>query len=402
LAQLPEKPVPLRTQIAVFTAGALSDGSAFVVVPLWTLTLEPSGFAFGLVIGARAVLPLLLAIHGGSLMDRLGPRRIMIWFSVVGLILPILYPLMPWVWAAGVLQLITGFTTTMSWIGAQTLVGTMGGSKFAARLSFSNRVGLLICPLLAGIAWDEFGPWGGFGTMFLWSVLLLISALMIPKPTQEEGNVDQNRRFEARDLVPRLDDYVGAFKLLAIPAVTIVAIASVLNIATGAIQISFYIAYLEKVHLSATQIGVLMAASNVMALAGTAGISRVLPWIRDIHLLNLSVVLAILAMTVTPLFATFVPLLLVAAIRGWAQGMGQPLMISIPAKAVPSDSLGRSVGLRISLNRIVQTVLPPVMGGVVHAVGLEHSFFVVGGVLLVLVSLFLVIVPRMLKPAEPS
>src|SRR5262249_3019259 len=157
-----------------------------------------------------------------------------------GLFLPILYPLLPWVWAAGVLQLITGFTTTMSWIGAQTIVGTMGGGKFAARLSFANRVGLLMCPLTAGIAWDHLGPWGGFGVMFVWAVLLLISALMLPKPTKEDEGDYEGRGLQFRDMVPRLDDYVAAFKLLAIPAVSIVAIASVLNIATGAIQISFY------------------------------------------------------------------------------------------------------------------------------------------------------------------
>ena len=39
------------------------------------------------------------------------------------------------------------------------------------------------------------------------------------------------------------------------------------------------------------------------------------------------------------------------------------------------------MGLRISLNRFVQTVLPPVMGGVVALVGLENSFYVVGGIL---------------------
>jgi hypothetical protein len=42
------------------------------------------------------------------------------------------------------------------------------------------------------------------------------------------------------------------------------------------------------------------------------------------------------------------------------------------------------VGLRISINRLMQTVVPPVMGGVVTLVGLENSFYWVGGFLLVL------------------
>ena len=55
------------------------------------------------------------------------------------------------------------------------------------------------------------------------------------------------------------------------------------------------------------------------------------------------------------------------------QGVSQPLMIMIPSKLVPSGSHGVAVGLRISLNRLMQTVLPPIMGGVVGMVGLEKA-----------------------------
>lgn len=387
----PSHKIPLRTQLAVYGSGMFADGATQVVVPLWLITLQPSAFAFGIVIGARALLPFLLSIHGGVLMDRLGARQVMLVFAVIGLILPILFPLLPWVWAAGILQLFIGLTTTMSWVGAQTLVGqTMrGNSVFARRLSFSNRLGGLICPLIAGASWDAFGPWGGFGTMFCWSVFLLISALMLPGRTHAQKETGGS--FVLRDIVPRIDDHARAFALLAIPAVAVVAIGSVLNIATGAIQNSFYIAYLEKIGLNGTLIGILVASANVTALAGTVGVTRIMRRIGDIRLLNASVVGAIVAITVTPFLASFAPLLGMALFRGWSVGIGQPLMISIPSNAVPPGSQGAAVGVRISLNRLVQTVLPPLMGGVVGVIGLEASFLVTGGILLVLVSVFLIL-----------
>lgn len=381
--------IPLRTQLAVFGAGMFADGASNVVIPLWVISLQPTAFEFGMVIGARALLPFLFSIHGGMLMDRLGARQVMLFFAIVGLVLPILFPIMPWVWAAAVLQLFTGLTTTMSWVGAQTVVGqTMKGQAgFASRLSFSNRLGGLICPLIAGASWDAFGPWGGFGTMFTWSVLLLISALMLPKRTgtQKEKGIS----FALRDLVPRFDDYVRALAMLAIPAVAMVAAASVLNIATGAIQASFYVAYLEKIGLSGTLIGVLVSAANVAALTGTLGVTGIMRRIGDINLLNASVVIAIITVTTTPFLTSFALLFLFSALRGWSQGVGQPLMISIPSKAVPTGSQGIAVGLRISLNRLVQTLLPPLMGAVVGIIGLEASFLVVGGALLVLVGVSL-------------
>jgi MFS family permease len=397
-----EEPIPLRKQLAVYATAMFSDGSAAMIVPLWTITLDPSPLAFGLVVGARAALPLLFAIHGGSMMDRLGVRRVMLWFAVIGLILPILFPLMPWVWAAGILQLITGFTTTMSWIGAQAMVGKAmkGGPRFAGRLSFSNRVGQLLCPLVSGFAWDEFGPWGGFGTMFAWAVFLFAAALALPKPDAEEAAAEGLKDFRAGDLVPKLSDYTAALKLLAIPAVSMVAIASVLNIATGAIQFSFYIDYVTKVGISATGLGTLTALANIIALLGTAGMSRLMRWVREIDLLNFSVMVSIITITVTPLMERFIPLMFTAALRGWSQGISQPLMISVPARAVPPSAQGLSIGLRISLNRIVQTALPPLMGVVVQVTGLEHSFFLIGGVLLVLISIILVRMRLTLPPEE--
>ena len=381
--------IPLRTQLAVFGSGMFADGATNVVIPLWVITLQPTAFEFGMVIGARALLPFLFSIHGGVLMDRLGARQVMLFFAFVGLVLPILFPILPWVWAAAVLQLITGLTTTMSWVGAQTVVGqTMKGQAgFASRLSFSNRLGGLVCPLIAGASWDAFGPWGGFGTMFTWSVLLLISALMLPKQTGTQKG--KGRPFAVRDMVPRFDDYIRALAMLAIPAVAMVAAASVLNIATGAIQASFYVAYLEKIGFTGTLIGVLVSASNLAGLAGTLGVTRIMHRIGDINLLNATVVIAIITVTTTPFLTSFALLLILSVLRGWSQGAGQPLMISIPSAVVPPGSQGISVGLRISLNRLVQTLLPPAMGAVVGIIGLEESFLVVGGTLLALVGVSL-------------
>ena len=96
------KTIPLRTRLGIYGSGLFSDGATNVVVPLWALYLEPSAFAFGIVIGARSFLPFLFSIHGGVLMDRLGARQVMLFFAAIGLIVPILFPLLPWIWMAGI------------------------------------------------------------------------------------------------------------------------------------------------------------------------------------------------------------------------------------------------------------------------------------------------------------
>jgi DHA1 family inner membrane transport protein len=387
MARTADQKSSLRTQLAVYGSGMFWDCGSNVVIPLWLITLHPTPFEFGWVIGCRALLPCLFSIHGGMLMDRLGVRRVMLAIATVGLLPPILNPMLPTVWAAGVLQLVAGFTTSTSWVGAQTAVSqNLGGDRsYFARLSFGNRLGALICPSLAGACWDAFGPWGGFGVLFAGSVILLICAWMLPEPPAETPRPAP----ALREWVPKAGDYLTAFRLIGIPAVMIVSIASVLNVGTGAIQQSFYVAYLEKIHLSGTLIGILVSAPNIVALTGTLSLGKLIRWMGDMRLLNAAVVVSIITATVTPTMSAFLPLFAVGLIRGWGQGISQPLMISIPSNSVPPGAEGASVGLRITLNRIVQTLLPPVMGVVVGIIGLENSFYVVGGTLAVLICVAL-------------
>ena len=377
--------VPLRTRLGIYGAGLFSDGATNVVIPLWALYLEPSPFAFGMVIGARSLLPFLLSIHGGALMDRLGVRRVMLFFAVIGLMVPVAFPLLPWIWAAGFLNLLLGLSSTMNWIGAQTLVGQVikSAPSLTWHVSFCNRLGHFACPIMAGAMWDAFGPWGGFGVTFVWAVGFMAAALMLPRGngTPIPATDAAPERFKLRDMLPRFDDYKSAFALLGIPIVAVVMAASTLNITTGAIQVSFLVAYMKEIGLTGTLIGLIFAILAMSGLASTASVMPIARRIGDVRALSASVVVALGVITITPLLGAFVPLALFGVLRGFAQGVGQPLMLMIPSKLVPDGCQGAVVGLRISLNRLMQTILPPVMGGVVALVGLENSFFVVGGLL---------------------
>ena len=70
-----EVKIPLRTQLAVYGSGMFANSMSNIsglIVPLWVSSFGASATLVGLVFGARHILPLLLSIHGGALMDRLG------------------------------------------------------------------------------------------------------------------------------------------------------------------------------------------------------------------------------------------------------------------------------------------------------------------------------------------
>jgi MFS family permease len=276
MAESPVDGIPVRTQLAIYGSGTFSNSMgnlAGVLVPLWVVTFGVSGLLVGLVFGARHILPLVLSIHGGALMDRLGTRRVMLVFAVINASVPLLFPLLPNVWMAIGLQAIAGLATSMGWIGAQTLIGQVmkGDTTHAGRLTLSLRFGHLVGPPLIGMAWDLAGPWGAFGVMSLWGWLGFFAALMLPKLDALDG--EPRPRVTVRDLLPRWSDYVAAFRMLAVSAILFVAMITMLRNAGNTIQHSFYVVYLNDViGLSGTAIGFLTSFAAVIGGAGALSV----------------------------------------------------------------------------------------------------------------------------------
>lgn len=385
----------MRIQIAVYAAGMFANSASnmlAVIVPLWLILLGHPPALIGLVIGARSILPLFLAIHGGALMDRLGTRQVMIYFSAVAAVTPLLYPMSVWTWALFGLQMIAGWSTTICWMGAQTLIGQLmkGSAVYAGRLTFATRIGTLSGPPLVGIAWDLAGHWAAFLVLAGWSGLGWIACVMLPQVTQPRREAQSPATW--RDFVPRLADYKETFLLLATPAIAIIVFASMMGVAGNGIQISFYVVYLDGIGFNATAIGLLQAATSLLALIGALVAGRFARRYDPLTLLVVTTVGEILAITVTPFFSSAYPLMLLAAFRGLSGGMAHPLTVANLGRGAEANAQGKAVGLRTTANRFTALITPVIMGLVVESAGLEPSFFIVGGTAIaVLVAVWLLI-----------
>lgn len=394
------KTVSRRTEISVYGLGlfgaTLSNLSA-LIVPLWLISLQANPIMIGLALGAFNLPPFLFSVHGGALLDRQGARRVMIAFAAAGVVVPFLFPALPWIWAVMGLQMIIGTTSTMGWIGAQALIGqAMRGSRvYAGRLAFVSVAGNMIGPPLAGLAWDFLGPWGGFGVLGLWGICQLLAALLLPRGIGEgrydgpaaslSGAVNPAattnragaRPFGWRDVIPSRGSYAEAFSLLALPMVSFIVLLSMLRIGGHAIQGSFYVVYLDEVGLTATAIGALLATGAGMAAIGTLLAAPLTRWIQGGWLLLLCSLVSVVAIAVTPLLGVYLLFLVAQLVRGASVGLSTPLIIT-EMSAVVGDSQGKAVGLRTMSNRFMSMVTPVALGGLVAVAGLEASLLIGG------------------------
>jgi MFS family permease len=355
---------------------------ASLIVPLWAIGLGASPLWIGVIVGARSLLPMLLSIHGGVLMDRLGTRRVMLFFAVVTMAAFPLYPLLPSLYALVILQLVTGLTQGLSWVGSQTLYGqfTRGSPKHAGRVTFFTNAGAFAGPLIAGVVWSAAGGFGAFALLTVWSLALLLTVLVLPR------TVDRPiKSVSLREIMPRVSDYGKAFALCAIPVVALVMVFTFLRIAVSGMQASFYVVYLENIGLTGTMIGVLMGCANFVA-SPAALLNPPARLIKPAWLMVFATIGSILFMTITPLFSDFIPLLILAALYGAAGGIGFPTLLSLLSNAVDPHVQGMSVGLRTTVNRVASLVVPVVMGGIAEIWDTRTSFFVIGCALMITVA----------------
>jgi MFS family permease len=396
---------------SLYLAGPFSMGYLdffTFLIPLYGLSLGLDAVEIGILVGARSMLALFLSIHIGVLMDRFGTRRVTLFFVWTGMALAPLFPLVPGFWALLLLQLVSGAAVSFAWSGAQTLIAQLaeGDAGYIGKFSFFARLGSTTAPILAGIVWDFGGAWPAYLFGAAWGAVLTIALLRTQeaeifgaRPADGMGRA----RFRARDALPRAADYVSSIMLVAIPAVAVsMAVISMRN-TTYSIQTSVYVVYLEQIGLVGTTIGILFATAEVASGFGSLFAGRAVRLGDPLRTMLSGTVLSILLIAMTPLLGgIFALLLLSQVIRGWLEGVIQPVILSVQARAVGRHQQGAVVGLRQTGQRLTSIVIPPLMGGIADHWGVSESFFVLGALMLLLCVPLALLTRRAVRSASRS
>ena len=193
------------------------------------------------------------------------------------------------------------------------------------------RLGAFFGPIIFGVLWDQTNVTTTFILMGVWSAIGFWCVLKIPK-ISEEGIQVKHEPLIVSDIVPRVKDYIDAFRLIAIPAVALILLATMVRIGATGIQNSFYVVFLRDIEISAAIIGVLIGIAQLLASAGSLLAS---PMARVIHphwLVLCAVSMTVITIALTPLlvfgavvWVTLILLAFVIGIRGLCLGISQPM-----------------------------------------------------------------------------
>jgi predicted MFS family arabinose efflux permease len=345
-----------------------------ITVSLSAISQDASPLTIGILMALYAVIPMLLAVPAGRLIDRTGVFRPLVVASsivTVGMLLPFAWPQLPMLFVAAV---VIGTSFMMQHIALNHVIGSIGQpaeravnfSWFALGYSVSGFLG----PLLAGFAIDL----TGYRTAFL--LLALPPAAGTALLLWRRPSLPQ--RHEAKDDAAqhRIAD------LLRNPRLLPIFLFSGL-LATGWDMYTFVTPiYGTRIGLSASTIGVVMSsfalATFVVRLAMPTLARRLSEW---------TVVCAalLIAGTVYSLFplVTQIPFLIALSfLLGLGLGCAQPMIMAALYTASPPGRQGEVVGMRTTMINASQTFMPLAFGAAGTALGMAPILWTMAVLLL--------------------
>lgn len=338
-----------------------------MVVSLYALSEHASPLTVGGLLSLYALLPMLLAVTAGRLIDRVGVLQPMTWSGIVlvgGIALPFLWPSLTALFIAAP---VIGTAFMVYHVALNHAVGAMGDPADRAvnfswfALGFS--IGGFCGPLLAGFAIDAAGHRSAFLLLaaFPTAALFVLYLQRHRMPAGHASRPDVGERRVAdlfRD--PRLR---AAFIVSAL-------LATGWDLYTFAIPI-----YGSRVGLSASTIGIIMGSFALATFAVRLAMPVLARRLREWTVVALALAISGCAYSMFPLFADVAPLMALSFLLGIGLGCAQPMIMALLYAASPAGRQGEVVGVRTTMLNASHTFLPLAFGALGAALGMGPVFW---------------------------
>jgi len=89
-------------------------------------------------------------------------------------------------------------------------------------------------------------------------------------------------------------------------------------------------------------------------------------------------------------------------VHSWLEGLIQPVILSVQARAIGRHQQGAVVGLRQTGQRLTSILIPPLMGAIADRWGAGECFVILGGLMLLLCLPLAMIIRRASRPNAGS
>jgi predicted MFS family arabinose efflux permease len=332
-----------------------------ITVSLSAINQGASPLAIGTLMALYAVFPMLLAVHAGRLVDRVGafrPIAVSGTILVAGMLLPVATQHLAMLFVSAA---IVGTAFMLQHIALNHVIGNLGDpadrpvnfSWFALGYSISGFLG----PLLAGFAIDLAGYRAAYLLLALpvaAGTALLLWKRGVPPAQAPKGDAGQHHVMD----------------LLRNPRLLPVFLFSGL-LASGWDMYTFVIPiYCTRIGLTPSTIGIIMSSFALATFLVRLAMPSVARRLSEWTVVCAALAIAGTAYSLFPL-VTQVPLLIaLSLLLGLGLGCAQPMIMAALYAASPPGRQGEVVGMRTTMINTSQTFMPLAFGAVGTALGM--------------------------------
>jgi len=359
-------PIYVITLLSVLNGISLRGSR--VVLSLFAIHLGAKAFEIGILIALSSVFQLFLGIYAGRVTDRYGFRLPMLFGSVggcVSMMVPYIYPHLLSLYVS---RALTGVTFIFFTVAIQNLAASLGGAEMRTRnlgtFSLGQSLSGLLGPVMVGFAIDGFGFKTSYLFLGLVSLMPVLALFAFPRMIPK---VPHTRKKEKTP--PNILDLVRIAPLRR----TLLAGAIIFS---GVDLLSFYVPiYGHSIGLSASTIGVILGVYAAAAFVVRVFMPALVQRIGEEKVLTISLFASGATYLLFPFFQNPWILMLIAFLLGLGLGCGQPLSMILTYSRSPEGRAGEALGLRITVNKVIQIGVPLVFGFIGSTFGLIPVFW---------------------------
>lgn len=385
-------------------------GMAAPFFTLYAAEMDASTLAIGLIVTSRALLPIIIAMPTGQLIDSIGPMKML----QVGTVL-LLISLLNTIFATSVpmltiSQLFMGACIIIMATALQVLVSTGDRdtrNKAITTYSMWMSGGGMLGPLIGGLLASCFTvPAEGYRFTFIASAvattafMLLLACLSrrYPHPVPEDGEIRSILSFRGVTA-----SYRHGIGLTAYRPVQFGLVGTFVIMYIQALYSGFLPVYLDQFGYSAFHIAAILSWQGLAGMLSRFVIKTLMRRFPLERILTGAGLLAAICVVLTPVAAPNAVLTyLLMFILGAAAGVNLPVSMMIMVDAVGESQHGKLMGLRLLVNRFSQTISPALFGVLGSFVGLTTAFLAGGAVLVATMFGFSAYASHMLRTSTAN
>ena len=356
-------------------SSTLTQATIYVLRPMITyraLELDANAAQIGLIASVYALFPVLLALHFGKWVGRMGEAKFIIYGTLAMLVTSVALMFANSITLLALAAGAAGLAHLACMVGGQSMVALRAPresyDRYFGFYTFSASVGHMLGPIVAAIVAGSNGnlPKSTSNAFLLGVALTILAIFPVIRWRNERPTVVAQQSSEGT--------FKTAINLVKRPGILAAIYISLAISSVADVLVVFLPLFGTENNFSPYAVGAILAIRAGTTMLSRFFLGRLSDRFTTFQLLWWSTVISVISCAAMAFARTPLTLGLIVFVAGFSLGIGQPLTMSLVSQKTQSNERALAVSARLMGNRIGQFLVPAAAGIAAAASGVGAVF----------------------------